>query len=91
MQLVHIIMAFAPFGVAALMAWVAGAIGFSVLVPLAKYVVGVMLGVFLHGAIVYGLIVCGYWRRQPDPLLQERAGVHGGGLQHHAAAPRRSR
>jgi Na+/H+-dicarboxylate symporter len=59
MQLVKIVMSFAPFGVAALMAWVAGAVGFAVLVPLAKYVVGVILGVFIHAAIIYSLIVWG--------------------------------
>lgn len=57
LRLVGIVMAYAPFGVAALMAWVAGAIGFSILVPLAKYLVGVIIGVFVHGAVIYSLIV----------------------------------
>jgi len=57
LKLVLLVMAYAPIGVAALMAWVAGAYGFSILVPLAKYLVGVIIGVFLHGAIVYGIIV----------------------------------
>lgn len=59
MKLVGIVMGYAPFGVAALMAWVAGAIGFSIMVPLAKYLVGVAVGVVLHAAIVYSLIVGG--------------------------------
>lgn len=56
-RLVMLVMAYAPIGVAALMAWVAGAYGFSIIVPLAKYLVGVIVGVFLHGAITYGIIV----------------------------------
>jgi len=57
LKLVMVVMAYAPVGVAALMAWVAGAYGFSILVPLAKYLVGVIVGVFLHGAVIYGIIV----------------------------------
>ena len=59
LKLVGIVMAYAPIGVAALMAWVAGAIGFSILVPLAVYLVGVIIGVFLHAGILYSLIVAG--------------------------------
>lgn len=59
LKLVGIVMAYAPIGVAALMAWVAGAIGFSILVPLAVYLVGVIVAVFLHGGILYSLIVAG--------------------------------
>lgn len=57
LKLVMVVMAYAPIGVAALMAWVAGAYGFSILVPLAKYLVGVIIRVFLHRAIIYGIIV----------------------------------
>jgi Na+/H+-dicarboxylate symporter len=57
MQLVLIVMRLAPIGVAALMAWVAAVVGLDILLPLAKYVVGVILGVFLHAAIIYSLIV----------------------------------
>lgn len=59
LKLVGIVMGYAPFGVAALMAWVAGAIGFSIMVPLAKYLVGVAIGAILHAAIIYSLIVGG--------------------------------
>ncbi len=59
LKLVGIVMAYAPIGVAALMAWVAGAIGFSILVPLAVYLVGVIVAIFLHGGILYSLIVAG--------------------------------
>lgn len=70
MQLVQLVMAFAPFGVAALMAWVAGSIGFSVLLPLAKYVAGVILGVFLHAGIIYSLIVWGIGGVNPIRFFQ---------------------
>lgn len=70
LRLVRIVMAYAPFGVAALMAWVAGAIGFSILLPLAKYLVGVIIGVFLHGAIIYSLIVWAIGGANPVRFFQ---------------------
>ncbi len=57
LRLVMVVMAYAPIGVAALMAWVAATYGLSILLPLAKYLVGVIVGVFLHGALIYGIIV----------------------------------
>ncbi|MHB1415411.1 MAG: dicarboxylate/amino acid:cation symporter, partial [Chloroflexota bacterium] len=65
MMLVRIVMAYAPFGVAALMAWVAGTVGFSILLPLAKYLLGVILGVGIHGLVIYSLIVFLFARVSP--------------------------
>jgi Na+/H+-dicarboxylate symporter len=44
----HIVMAFAPYGVFALMAWVAGKYGLDVLLPLAKVILGVYVGCIIH-------------------------------------------
>jgi Na+/H+-dicarboxylate symporter len=47
-KMTHIVMAFAPYGVFALMAWVAGKYGLDVLLPLAKVILGVYLGCIIH-------------------------------------------
>ncbi|MBV1859380.1 MAG: dicarboxylate/amino acid:cation symporter, partial [Nannocystaceae bacterium] len=55
--IIHIVMKIAPYGVAALVAEVVGTSGFSVLKGLFVYGLTVLIGLALHGAIVYGLIV----------------------------------
>jgi len=47
-KMTHIVMAFAPYGVFALMAWVAGKYGLDVLLPLGKVILGVYVGCILH-------------------------------------------
>jgi Na+/H+-dicarboxylate symporter len=47
-KMTHIVMAFAPYGVFALMAWVAGKYGLDVLLPLAKVIFGVYIGCIIH-------------------------------------------
>jgi len=47
-KLTHIVMAYAPYGVFALMAWVAGKFGLSILLPLAKIIAGVYIACILH-------------------------------------------
>jgi Na+/H+-dicarboxylate symporter len=47
-KMTHIVMAFAPYGVFALMAWVAGKYGLDVLLPLAKVILGVYVGCIIH-------------------------------------------
>ena len=47
-KMTHIVMALAPYGVFALMAWVAGKFGLDVLLPLAKIIVGVYVACILH-------------------------------------------
>jgi len=47
-QLTHIVMTLAPYGVFALMAWVAGTYGLDVLLPLGKVILGVYLAAILH-------------------------------------------
>lgn len=52
-----IIISFAPYGVFALITWVAGTYGLELLAPLAKVIGVVYLGCIVHGIIVYmGLI-----------------------------------
>ena len=80
-KLTSIIISFAPYGVFALMVWVAGAYGMDVLAPLAK-VIALVYGLRENAALVYaGLIV----RRPPQPGAlfpgQHRAGD--GGLHQH--------
>jgi Na+/H+-dicarboxylate symporter len=55
--IIHIVMKIAPYGVAALVAEVVGTSGFSVLKGLFVYGLAVLIGLALHGVIVYGLIV----------------------------------
>lgn len=47
-KLTHMVMLLAPYGVFALMAWVAGTYGLDVLLPLAKVIVGVYLACIIH-------------------------------------------
>jgi proton glutamate symport protein len=54
-QLVHLAMRLAPFGVAALLFKVAGTTGPTVLVALAAYCGVVLLGLALHLAVTYGI------------------------------------
>ncbi len=53
-KLTAIIMAMAPYGVFALMAWVAGKFGLNVLLPLIRVILGVYLGGIVHAIFTYG-------------------------------------
>jgi Na+/H+-dicarboxylate symporter len=70
-KMTHIVMAFAPYGVFALMAWVAGKYGLDVLLPLGTVVLGVYVGCILHVLLTLtggGIMLIGrlnpirYWR-----------------------------
>ncbi|MGF1465500.1 MAG: dicarboxylate/amino acid:cation symporter [Sandaracinaceae bacterium] len=63
---IHIVMATAPFGVAALVADVVGQSGISVLSALVVYGMTVLIGLALHAALVYGSMIV--WLT-PLPLL----------------------
>jgi Na+/H+-dicarboxylate symporter len=56
-MMIHICMAVAPFGVAALVAKVVGTSGWSVLGALAVYAVVVVVGLVFHAIFVYGAFV----------------------------------
>jgi len=47
-KMTHMVMSFAPYGVFALMAWVAGKYGLDVLLPLSKVILGVYVGCIIH-------------------------------------------
>ncbi len=53
-KLTDIVIAFAPYGVFGLMAWVAGKFGLDVLLPLGKIIAGVYLGAVIHGVVILG-------------------------------------
>ncbi len=58
-KLTGMVMACAPYGVFALIAWVSGTNGPGVLLPLGKVILAVYLGCLLHAALLYGgLILC---------------------------------
>ncbi|GAA4894878.1 dicarboxylate/amino acid:cation symporter [Ferrimonas pelagia] len=56
-KLTDLVMRLAPYGVFALMAWVAGLYGWEVLQPLLKVIVAVYLGCMLHIFGFYGLVL----------------------------------
>lgn len=59
LTMIKVIMHFAPFGVFALMAWVAGSSGFSVILPLLKYLGGLALGVVV--IMIVMIFVTAFW------------------------------
>ncbi len=56
-KLTEIVMSFAPIGVFALSAWVAGKYGLDILLPLAKVIAAVYIGCILHVLFVCGGLV----------------------------------
>lgn len=56
-QIIHIVMMMAPYGVAALIAEVVGNSGASVLLALLGYGATVVLGLAIHGGVIYGALV----------------------------------
>lgn len=53
-RMTSIVIACTPYGVFALMTWVAGTYGLDMLLPLAKVIAIVYFGCFLHAILVYG-------------------------------------
>ncbi len=53
-KLTAIVISFAPYGVFALMAWVAGTYGLDVLLPLGTVILAVYAGCVIHAVVVYG-------------------------------------
>ena len=64
-QLVHIVMRFAPVGVLALIASVVGRFGLDILVSLIKYALVVAAGLVIHLVVVYSLAVRALGRMSP--------------------------
>ncbi|MDO9598553.1 MAG: dicarboxylate/amino acid:cation symporter [Azoarcus sp.] len=76
-KLTSIIISFAPYGVFALMTWVAGTYGFDLLAPLAKVIAMVYLGCAVHALVVYagmikfisGLNPVRYFQGSIEPVM----------------------
>lgn len=54
MQLVSIVMIFAPIGVFGLIAKTFATVGYAALIPLSKYIIAVYIGLAIHATLVYG-------------------------------------
>lgn len=65
-----IIISFAPYGVFALITWVAGTYGLELLAPLAKVIGVVYLGCFIHAAVVYSGLIKFVARLNPVRYVQ---------------------
>ncbi|MBL4684370.1 MAG: dicarboxylate/amino acid:cation symporter [Nannocystaceae bacterium] len=68
--IIHIVMKLAPYGVAALVADVVGQSGFSVLSALFVYAATVLLGLAIHGTLVYGFIAIYIAKLKPMAFLR---------------------
>ena len=69
-RLTSIVMEFSPFGVFAIMAWVAGSFGLSVLIPLAKFLVGYYCGAIFHLIVIFGGLLWFVLRLNPKPFFR---------------------
>lgn len=72
-RLTSIIMEFSPVGVFAIMAWVAGSFGFSVLLPLLKFLSVYFVACLFHAVVVYGGILWGMAKLAPWPFFKGMA------------------
>ena len=70
LRMVKIVMHIAPLGVFALMSWVAGKLGFGVILPLAKYLGGIALACLLFMITIIS-IVAAYVRVNPIKLASK--------------------
>ncbi|MDC0738289.1 dicarboxylate/amino acid:cation symporter [Cognatishimia sp. SS12] len=70
LKLTEIVISFAPYGVFALMAWVAGTYGLDLLLPLGTIIVALYLGCILHAIFVYGTLVSVVGRLNPVRFFQ---------------------
>lgn len=64
-KMITMIMKLAPYAVFALMAWVTGTVGITILLPLAKYLGTLIVALILQTFIVCGLVVWGFARVSP--------------------------
>lgn len=65
-----IIIAFAPYGVFALITWVAGTYGLELLAPLAKVIGAVYLGCLIHALVIYAGLIKFVARLNPIRYIQ---------------------
>jgi Na+/H+-dicarboxylate symporter len=64
-SLVGIIMKLAPYGVCGLMAWTTATFGLGIMIPLAKYLIGIAVSILLQMFVVCGLLVWLFTRLDP--------------------------
>ena len=65
MEMTSIVMKFAPIGVFCLMAKTFGGLGFDGMLPLGKYVVCVLIGLAIHGFVIYPSLLVLFTRLNP--------------------------
>ena len=71
MRMVSVMMAFAPYGVFALLAKLFATMGIGTIVDLAAYFFTVLGVLVLHGALTYGLMVKAFTGLSPVPMFQK--------------------
>ncbi|MCG8509729.1 MAG: dicarboxylate/amino acid:cation symporter, partial [Rhodospirillales bacterium] len=69
-KITHGVMELAPFGVFALMAWVAGNYGLGIMLPLAKIIACVYVACILHAIITYGFVLKFYGGLKLGPFFK---------------------
>ncbi len=70
-NIVRISMYYAPIGVFALMAWVTGTMGLGILLPLAKYIVTVIVTIIIQTAVVVSLVVWVFAKVDPIQFYRQ--------------------
>lgn len=70
LQVVNLVMKFAPYGVLALLASIIGQFGLGILVTLLKYVLVTILGLSIHAFIIDGLLVRFLGRMSPGKFFR---------------------
>jgi len=70
MKLTEIVISFAPYGVFALITWVAGTYGLGLLLPLGTVIFALYLGCVIHALVVYGGLVAVVARLNPVRFFQ---------------------
>lgn len=71
MQMVNFVMIFAPIGVFGLIAKTFATVGYTVLVPLLKYIITVYIGFILHAGVVYSGILKGFTGLSPKKFYKK--------------------
>ncbi|MGB9893020.1 MAG: dicarboxylate/amino acid:cation symporter [Candidatus Saccharicenans sp.] len=70
LQVINLVMKFAPYGVLALLASIIGQFGLGILVTLLKYALVTILGLAFHALIIDGLLVKFLGRMKPGKFYQ---------------------
>lgn len=71
MQMVNFVMIFAPIGVFGLIAKTFATVGYTVLIPLLKYIITVYIGFILHAGVVYSGMLKGFTGLSPKKFYKK--------------------